>query len=170
MYHSENGLFFSRNEDGSVRITKRAGGKATGDIEFEQTLSDGVWCSAVCNVSKGGEIDNRWYKHKDFHNGTVSHINGLTFGEALEIMKKSCFNKTIPTFKLARYGWKTKNAWVSALDPYHNLQFSLTEKNTEGTFMPYLGYKNEDNAYVPYVPTTQDLFASDWYVMEGKCD
>ncbi len=68
MFHSENGLFFSRNEDGSVTITKYKDANPESEVEFTQTLPDGVWCSAVCCVSVKGEGDNRWYSAMDFHN------------------------------------------------------------------------------------------------------
>lgn len=70
MFHSSDGLFFRRNDDKSVTIIKTTDTKQPdgSNVLFEQTLDDGVWCSAVCSVSHAGEEHLRWYKAMDFHN------------------------------------------------------------------------------------------------------
>ena len=71
MFHSEKGLFFRREPDGAVSLFKTKDGKEPSgcgcNVEFKQTLSDRLWCSAVCAVSLAGEENLRWYKALSFH-------------------------------------------------------------------------------------------------------
>lgn len=68
-FSAEHGLYFKRNPDGSVTVKKMAtAAPDEKELIFEQTIPDGLWCSIVCCVSKGGEINNRFYKAADFHN------------------------------------------------------------------------------------------------------
>jgi hypothetical protein len=72
VFHSNDGLFFKREENGAVTITKTTDGKDPAEdasnVEFTQTLDDGTWASAVCTVSLGGEAYERWYSAMAFHN------------------------------------------------------------------------------------------------------
>jgi hypothetical protein len=72
MFHSNDGLFFKREGNGAVTITKTTDGKTPAEdgsnAVFSQTIDDGAWCSAVCSVSLGGEAYERWYSAMAFHN------------------------------------------------------------------------------------------------------
>ncbi len=78
MFHSRDGLFFKREDNGDVTITKTSDGKEPdafpGNVLFTQTLEAGSWASAVCDVSVGGEHNLRWYIVMDFHN--TDNANG----------------------------------------------------------------------------------------------
>lgn len=77
MFHWQDGIYFGRKEDGSVRIIKMPGvsskwPKADGDYpdaEIDLTIPDNSWGSIVASVSHGGEGDGRWYQAMEFHNG-----------------------------------------------------------------------------------------------------
>ncbi len=73
MFHVSNGLFFKREENGSVTILKTDGKEPANDgsnVAFQETLDENVWCSAVATVSAGNEHDLRWYAAKEFHRST----------------------------------------------------------------------------------------------------
>lgn len=83
----------------------------------------------------------------------------LTFGDAIAALKHGQ--------KVARSGWNGKGMWLSYVDPYHNNQFSIIEKNgAEGTFSPYIGMKTADNKYVPWLASQTDVLANDWMITE----
>lgn len=82
----------------------------------------------------------------------------LNFGQAIEALKEGK--------KVSREGWNGKGMWLSYLDPYDNKQFTLTEKDIEGTFAPYIGMKTADNKYVPWLASQTDILADDWDVIE----
>lgn len=86
--------------------------------------------------------------------------NGLlSFGDAIELLKSGK--------RVARSGWNGKGMWLSYLDPYHNNQFSITEKNeAEGTFSPYIGMKTADNKYIPWLASQTDMLAEDWGIVQ----
>jgi len=92
--------------------------------------------------------------------------DGMTFGLAIEALKLSGNDKTIPTVKVARKGWNGKGMWISFVDPYNNKQFTLEEKEIEGTFLPYIGMKTADGKYVPWLASQTDILAEDWTIVE----
>lgn len=78
-FHTQEGLYFSRNEDGSVTITKTETANTDSKILFQQTVDENTWCSVIASMSKDGEGDNRFYIAKVFHesdnNGLLSFLN-----------------------------------------------------------------------------------------------
>jgi hypothetical protein len=74
MFHSINGLFFGRLQDGSVRIVKNDGSLFPDEMgaknELDVTVPADIWASVIASVSAGGEEDYRWYLAKDFHEST----------------------------------------------------------------------------------------------------
>ena len=82
MFHSKDGLFFARNDDGSVTITK-TDGKAVADggkVLFEQTLDDGTWCSAILSMTAFGERPGDWYPVMDHYHGRKDMLVGQRGG------------------------------------------------------------------------------------------
>jgi putative heme degradation protein len=62
-FHSRDGLFFRRNEDGSVSI-----------IASQSTavrLAENEWASVVASVSAEGETHERWQAVRDFHGAAL---------------------------------------------------------------------------------------------------
>jgi hypothetical protein len=69
MFHSENGLYFQRQENGDVLIIKKHTAQADEEqIDFQQIVPNDIWCSIVASVSRAGEENRRWYLAKEFHN------------------------------------------------------------------------------------------------------
>ncbi len=62
-FHWRDGWYFSRNEDGSVRVQQRSPGLSDTTI----TIPAPEWASIVCSVSKDGETGERWNAAQDFH-------------------------------------------------------------------------------------------------------
>ncbi len=90
----------------------------------------------------------------------------LTFGMAVEAMKLSGYNKTLPTVRVARSGWNGKGMWLEYVDPYNNKQFQLTETEPSGTFLPWIGMKTADNKFVPWLASQTDILADDWCILD----
>ena len=67
MFHYRNNLYFARQPDGSVVITKM---ERSGDVDltiFSATIDANGWASIVASVSKGGEENGRVYQAQRFH-------------------------------------------------------------------------------------------------------
>lgn len=95
---------------------------------------------------------------KEIFEEAYRETTGLTFGLAIEAVKLGK--------KVARSGWNGKGMWLSYCDPYFNSQFTLIEKDIEGTFAPYIGMKTVDNKYVPWLASQTDVLAEDWLILE----
>ena len=71
MFHAHDGWFFERMEDGSVRIIKRTEAEEDSPIIaegiFEANEKANHWASIVASMSKGDEVDGRFYAAKRFH-------------------------------------------------------------------------------------------------------
>jgi hypothetical protein len=78
MFHYKENLFFGRRKDGGVRILRfPLGGnlvipQGAADVEdplanVDLTIDSDGWASIVAAVSAGGEIDERYYAAKAFH-------------------------------------------------------------------------------------------------------
>lgn len=90
----------------------------------------------------------------------------LTFGEALEEMKRGN--------KVARIGWNGKDMFAVYQKGYPN--GIGANKNTaeaygveEGTmlkFRPYLQLKTAQDDIAMWTPSTSDILAEDWYLVE----
>ena len=68
MFHVSDGLYFERLDDGSVRVSKQD--SKNGEVIFTNTMDADSWASVVSSMSKGGEIDNRFYSAREFHQST----------------------------------------------------------------------------------------------------
>lgn len=137
--------FYDREQEYRVGLTLKDNAVAIG-IHFNPLIAeDKAFDVAVQHGLKQG-----WIKE-------VSPY--CSFSKALELLKQGQ--------KICRKGWNGKGMWLSYLDPYHNNQFSITEKDgAEGTFSPYIGMKTADNKYVPWLASQTDLLADDWMIAE----
>ena len=66
-FHVRNGLYFRRNGDDSVTVTKTKDDKFVSDIEFQITIDGDIWPSLIAEMSKYGTEDNKIYVAKIFH-------------------------------------------------------------------------------------------------------
>ena len=99
-----------------------------------------------------------WSPKEQFENA-YRKTSGLSFGLAVEALRKG--------YKVARAGWNGKGMWLSYVDPYSNIQFTLIEKNgADGTYSPYIVMKTADNKYVPWLASQTDVLADDWSIVD----
>jgi len=69
MFHSKDGWFFVRLAYGKVAIEKHVNPSERSAVEARIVLTPEDWASIVASVSSGGEINDRYQKALDFHNG-----------------------------------------------------------------------------------------------------
>lgn len=67
MFHSQNGLYFERLKDGSVRIIKRKDAMQDAEIIADETLDANCWASIIATMSYYGEEDYGFYRATLFH-------------------------------------------------------------------------------------------------------
>ena len=90
---------------------------------------------------------------KDVFEKAYRQNNNLTFGLALEAVKKGC--------KIARVGWNGKGQYVTlipagnAMFQGHDMQDCFGLKNSQGNMQP------------GWVPSIGDCLAEDWYIAIG---
>jgi len=79
MFHTKNGLYFNRNDDGSVTIIKNYNAIPDSRKIFEEIIDADTWASVIASMSKSGEGDNRFYIAKIFNesdnSGLLSFLN-----------------------------------------------------------------------------------------------
>lgn len=89
-------------------------------------------------------------------------INGLTFGLAIEALKKG--------LKVARKGWNGKGMFVF-LVPGSQFTVSRAPLNTiypEGTpidYCPHIDMRTADQKIVPWLASQTDVLAEDWWIV-----
>lgn len=78
-FHYKDGLYFKRNADRSVTITKAKTPMVDGkEIAFETTIDEFGWASIIASVSELGEDNLRFYKALEWHNNLKY---GVDYGE-----------------------------------------------------------------------------------------
>lgn len=106
-----------------------------------------------------------WSPKKQFEEA-YRDCDGMTFGIALELLKKGC--------KVARTGWNGKGMFVVYQKGYPNgipcnKQTAEAWGINEGDLFkcnPYLQIKNVDGSHSMWVPSINDCLAEDWVVVE----
>lgn len=114
MFHVDDGLCFERIKDGGVRVVKYESGDGCshGDPDtpmvFGQVIDADGWASIVSSMSKGGEIDNRFYSAKAFHESE---------GEVeIKAVRLDNFNERLASLKLLACHPENKSMVVFATD------------------------------------------------------
>lgn len=106
-----------------------------------------------------------WSPKKQFEEA-YRDCMGMTFGIALELLKKGC--------KVAREGWNGKGMFVVYQKGYPdgipcNKQTAEAWGINEGDLFkcnPYLQIKQVDGSHSMWVPSIGDVLAEDWVVVE----
>lgn len=85
-FHSTDGLYFTRNDDGSVTITKTDDQPIAEDesnVLFKQTLDAGSWVSAVLTMThfneRSGDFDI-WLRHHKGEEDILAQSEDIPFG------------------------------------------------------------------------------------------
>lgn len=92
---------------------------------------------------------------KDVFERAYRQVDGLTFGFAIELLKKG--------HKLARKGWNGKNQWLYYIPASH-------WETTRGLELldgrPWIGIKTVDDQFMPWVASQSDMLCEDWRICE----
>jgi hypothetical protein len=110
-----------------------------------------------CLANNGAE----WWQDKESFEETNRPSNALTFGLAVEAMKKGR--------KVARGGWNEKGMWLRHVEPYNDMLIhdEQADRVSEGsTLLPWIGMKTADNKFVPWLASQTDILAEDWVIVE----
>lgn len=106
-----------------------------------------------------------WSPKKQFEDA-YRDCMGMTFGIALELLKKGC--------KVAREEWTEKGMFVVYQKGYPdgipcNKQTAEAWGMSEGDLFkcnPYLQIKQVDDSHSMWVPSIDDILAEDWVIVE----
>jgi hypothetical protein len=85
---------------------------------------------------------------KEVHEKAYRRIDNLTFGLAVEALKKGC--------KVARAGWNGKGMYIQ-LNPARDFEHS--------ELLPFFTIKNVMNSFNTWVPSISDILAEDWMIV-----
>ena len=85
MFHTSDGLYFLRNEDGNVTILKTGDGKEPivpeySNVSFSQTLDASSWSSVVLSMSSFSERPGDWDAWMRHHAGVEDLLVGKRGG------------------------------------------------------------------------------------------
>ena len=117
------------------------------------------------NSDKGNDSRHAGYiswSPKAQFEGAYRETAGLTFGLALEMLKKGA--------KVARAGWNGKGLFVYYVPPAsYPVQTGAAKSHFgEGSMVPYNAYmaiKNVDDTVSTWVPSVNDCLSEDWVVV-----
>ena len=111
-------------------------------------------------------LDGGKANHKDFE-GYISWspkevfenaygpTDGMTFGLALEALKKGC--------KVSRKGWNGKGMWLYFIPASH---WETTRGLELLDGLPWIGMKTVDDKFVPWLASQTDMLAGDWGIVQ----
>lgn len=85
------------------------------------------------------------------------------FGSALQALKNGC--------RLARRGWNGKGMFIflvggSTFKVNREPLLSIFGEGTEINYRPHLDIKNVDGTIATWVPSSTDLMAEDWFIVD----
>ncbi|WP_294768605.1 DUF2829 domain-containing protein [uncultured Rhodoferax sp.] len=93
--------------------------------------------------------------------GAYRETNGLTFGLAIEALKKG--------HKVARVGWNGKGMWLVLVDGANWGIGGHAPYDIPGgehiTHAPFIGMRTADCKFVPWLASQTDVLAEDWQVL-----
>lgn len=91
---------------------------------------------------------------KDIH----ARHGGMDFSEALMCLKEGA--------RVQRAGWNGKGLWAALVHEMNWQIFHGQGFTNEMALRPWLGLKDVNNHFGPWTPSTSDLLATDWIVLE----
>jgi Protein of unknown function (DUF2829) len=86
--------------------------------------------------------------------------DGLTFGLAVEALKLG--------YKVSRAGWNGKGMWlafVGGTEANGRNAYAIGLLPTPEFLSPWIGIKNANNHFVPWVASQTDVLADDWAII-----
>lgn len=122
------------------------------------------------------EYDNGYksWSPKDVFDAAYRLINGMTFGLAIEALKRG--------HKVARAGWNGKGMWLALVLPYTEAvhsgdkscfcyrAFELPDgangsAKKSPNLLPYIAMKTVGDDLVPWLASQTDMLAEDWMIV-----
>ena len=108
----------------------------------------------------------RSWSPKSIFEGAYRPTDGLTFGLAIEAVKKG--------YRIARKGWNERGMFVVYQKAYPqgipcNKQTAIAWGLQEGELFrcePYLQIKMTNGSHSMWTPSINDVLAEDWYIVE----
>lgn len=99
---------------------------------------------------------------KDVFDQAYGATTGMTFGLALEAMKKGS--------KVARAGWNGKGQWLRLVEPgFYDVGVSIVNPHNDMDkvlkLRPWVGIKTVDDQFMPWLASQSDMLASDWSIV-----
>jgi len=91
---------------------------------------------------------------KDVFERAYKASNGMTFGLALEALKRGS--------KVARKGWNGKGMWLKYIPAGGEVSFGATQPLP---ILPWVGMKTADEYFVPWLASQTDLLSEDWEIL-----
>lgn len=96
-----------------------------------------------------------WSPKEQFE-GAYRSSPGLTFGHAIEALKRGC--------RVCRVGWNGKGMY---LEHYPSNGWArLFGNTTDIANAPFIGMKTADNKLVPWLASQTDMLAEDWTILD----
>ncbi|TNF01492.1 MAG: DUF2829 domain-containing protein [Gammaproteobacteria bacterium] len=99
---------------------------------------------------------------KDVFERNYSLVTGMTFGQALEAIKKG--------YKVARSNWNGKDMFLF-LVPGSTFQVNrppllgIYDEGTTINYRPHIDMRTADGEIVPWVASQSDLLVDDWFIV-----
>jgi len=91
---------------------------------------------------------------KDVFERAYKAVDGMTFGLALEALKKG--------HKVARKGWNGKGQWLYMIPASH---WETTRNLELLDGRPWIGIKTVDDCFMPWVASQSDMLVTDWEIV-----
>jgi hypothetical protein len=108
-----------------------------------------------------------WSPKEQFE-GAYRETSGLSFGLALEALKKGA--------KVDRAGWNGKGMWLQLVKgrnvKIHGMGFGPTNEHDHDwrdrvpELLSWIGMKTADNKFVPWLASQTDMLAEDWSIVQ----
>ena len=97
---------------------------------------------------------------KEIFEESYRQVNALTFGIALEVLKKG--------YKVARKGWNGKGMYLRLVpNGYFDVGVSIVGKECSG-LLPWVGLRTANNKFIPWNASEEDMLAEDWEVISNE--
>ena len=127
------------------------------ELPADEKWDDEGYLVEYMDGGKPNHPDHKGYiswSPKDQFDNAYREIGGMTFGQAIEAMKRGD--------KVSRSGWNGKGLWLELQAPNSNSKMTLPY-----IFMSYPSdAKTTPGARVPWLASQTDMLAEDWAIVE----
>lgn len=113
----------------------------------------------------GNHPDHKGYiswSPKDVFEGHYQPTTAMSFGHAIVALKAG--------HKVARRGWNGAGMWLSLVTPGNydvGIKTIGTDIHVSIKMLPWIGIKTMQGTFGVWTPSTSDVLADDWFIIEG---